>query len=275
MARRDHPERPRTPGTTKPPRVSPPDPATTGSVPGAALRGGTCSNAVEARGGRRSADTHATAARAPARVAALEPEPHAPPTRRRRATRCCRAGTARVLEGVPITVKDWIDVGGFGPITGSSVADPATAGLRTMRLRSRAYVLVGAVVVGITHGTPADSPLHGRTHHPHDASRRARGSSSGVGASRSPPAQRRSGSAATPAGASGSRPRGAAVCGLKPSFDRGNRSRATSRALGELSRRPYRDRTAGRRSVDDLALVLRCTAGPDGLDAGAFPVPLA
>jgi hypothetical protein len=77
-----------------------------------------------------------------------------------------RAGTARPLEGVPITVKDWIDVEGW-PVAGSSAEHrdrrPERDATAVARLRA-----AGAVVAGITTAL-ADSPCARPHRQPRDA----------------------------------------------------------------------------------------------------------
>jgi amidase len=179
-----------------------------------------------------------------------------------------RAGTARPLEGVPITVKDWIDVEGW-PVAGSAAVHrdrrPERDATAVARLRA-----AGAVVTAITTAL-ADSSAHGRTANPRDPTRAPGGSSSGaaavVAAGASPLAlgSDSGGSIRLPAAWCG-------VCGLKPSFGRvpltghfprlGSLSDART-VIGPLA--TY---------VADLALALRLIAGPDGLDGGTVPVPL-
>jgi amidase len=199
-------------------------------------------------------------------VAALEPERALADAAASDARR--RAGHAGPLEGVPVAVKDWIDVAGW-PVAGS-VAEhhdrrPERDATAVARLRA-----AGAVVVGITTAL-ADSPAHGRTSNPHDANRAPGGSSSGaavVVASGAVPI-------ALGSDSGGSIRLPAAWCGTygcKPSFGRvpltghfprlGSLSDART-VIGPLAM-----------SVADLACVLEVINGPDGLDAGVAPVPL-
>ncbi|MCX7931743.1 MAG: amidase family protein [Rhodovarius sp.] len=90
------------------------------------------------------------------------------------------------LDGVPVTVKDLLDVAGFPPRRGSRTTPataqphdaPAVLGLRA----------AGAVILGKTTTTefgwktPGDCPLHGITRNPWDLSRTPGGSSSGAAA---------------------------------------------------------------------------------------------
>lgn len=91
-----------------------------------------------------------------------------------------------VLDGVPCTVKDLVDVAGFPTRRGSRTSDPApvpddaplVVGLRA----------AGAVIVGKTTTTeygwksPGDCPLHGITRNPWNPAYTTGGSSSGAGA---------------------------------------------------------------------------------------------
>jgi amidase len=177
-------------------------------------------------------------------------------------------GATGALEGIPITVKDWIDVAGW-PITGSAVAhrdrEPAEDATAVARLRNS-----GAVVAGITTAL-ADSPAHGRTGNPHDLSRAPGGSSSGaaavVAAGASPLAlgSDSGGSIRLPSAWCG-------ASGLKPTFGRVPLTGHFPR-LGSLSdARTVIGPIAS--CVDDLSTVLPIIAGPDGKDAGVAPVPL-
>ncbi len=90
------------------------------------------------------------------------------------------------LDGVPVTVKDLVDLAGFPTRRGSRTTDPApvaddapmVAGLKS----------AGAVVIGKTTTTefgwksPGDNPLHGITRNPWNLSYTPGGSSSGAGA---------------------------------------------------------------------------------------------
>jgi aspartyl-tRNA(Asn)/glutamyl-tRNA(Gln) amidotransferase subunit A len=91
-----------------------------------------------------------------------------------------------LLDGVPCTVKDLVDVAGFPTRRGSRATDPtpatedapAVVGLKA----------VGAVIVGKTTTTefgwksPGDCPLHGITRNPWNPEFTTGGSSSGAGA---------------------------------------------------------------------------------------------
>jgi amidase len=179
-----------------------------------------------------------------------------------------RAGDARPLEGVPFTVKDWIDAEGW-PVTGGHPDHrerrPAADAPAVARLRA-----AGGVVLAITR-TLADSAVYGPTRNPYDPARAPGGSSSGaaalVGAGASPLAlgSDSGGSVRLPAAWCG-------AAGLKPTFGRvpltGHFPRCGALEDGRTVIGPLA------RSVDDLAAVLPLIAGPDGMDAGVVPVPL-
>jgi aspartyl-tRNA(Asn)/glutamyl-tRNA(Gln) amidotransferase subunit A len=91
-----------------------------------------------------------------------------------------------LLDGVPCTVKDLLDLAGFPTRRGSRLtsAAPATEDApAVLGLKS-----AGAVIIGKTttteYGwkTPGDCPLHGITRNPWDTKRTTGGSSSGAGA---------------------------------------------------------------------------------------------
>jgi amidase len=187
------------------------------------------------------------------------------------ADRRLRAGSTRPLEGVPFTVKDWIDVAGW-PVTGATRRDPGSPGRRPRRDATAVARLraAGAIVVAISAST-ADSAGHGPTRNPRDPSRAPGGSSSGaaalVGAGAVPLAlgSDSGGSIRLPAAWCG-------VAGLKPTFGRVPLSGHFPRCGALEDARTVIGPLAP--SVADLAAVLALIAGPDGLDAGAVPVPL-
>lgn len=202
-------------------------------------------------------------------VAATDPERTLADARE--ADRRLRAGEGRILEGVPFTVKDWIDAEGW-LVSGATATDPGSPQRRpaadaTAVARLRA---AGGIVLGITRAM-ANSAAHGPTRNPHDPSRAPGGSSSGaaalVAAGASPLAlgSDSGGSLRLPAAWCG-------VVGLKPTFGRvpltGHFPRCGSLEDGRTVIGPLA------RTVDDLAAVLALIAGPDRLDAGAVPVPL-
>jgi aspartyl-tRNA(Asn)/glutamyl-tRNA(Gln) amidotransferase subunit A len=172
-----------------------------------------------------------------------------------------------LLDGVPCTVKDLVDVAGLPTRRGSRLSDPtpvaedapAVLGLRA----------AGAVIVGKTTTTeygwksPGDCPLHGITRNPWDPARTPGGSSSGAGAA----AAAGFGPLHLGTDAGGSIRIPAAWCGvvgLKPSFGRVPQwplgAFATVAVAGPLTR-----------SVADAALMLSAIARFDMRDPYALP----
>ena len=177
-------------------------------------------------------------------------------------------GAVGPLHGVPITVKDWIDVAGL-PCTGGEVAHrdrvPTRDATVVARLRAAGAVVIAKTTVQV------DSDLWGPVHHPADPTRSPGGSSSGEAA-----AVGGGGSVLGIGSDSGGSLRvPAAWCGvatLKPSAGRvpttGHFPRVGERVDGRTQIGPL---TA---SVGTLRTVLAIIAGPDGVDAGVAPVPL-
>ena len=177
---------------------------------------------------------------------------------------------AGALHGVPVTVKDWIDVEGF-PCAGGAPRHrdrrPAEDATVVARLRA-----AGAVVVAKTKPWDGWDPDGPPVAHPVDAARVPGGSSSGDAVATA--------AGAVPLGvgsdAGGSVRLPAAWCGvygLRPT---------TGRLPGTGHFPRFGDRSDGRSTIGflgpDLALVERAlatTAGPDGLDGAVPPVPLA
>ena len=99
-----------------------------------------------------------------------------------------RAGRPRgALDGVPVTLKDLIDLAGFPTRRGSRLTDPApVADDAPMVLALKEQ---GAVIIGKTTTTefgwksPGDCPLHGITRNPWGLAWNTGGSSAGAGAS--------------------------------------------------------------------------------------------
>lgn len=172
------------------------------------------------------------------------------------------------LAGVPITVKDWIEVAGLPCCAGSRhLIDhvPATDAAAVARLRA-----AGAVVVAKTRVHRVDE-VYGPSANPWDPRRSPGYSSAGegvvVGAGASPLGlgSDSGGSIRLPAAWCG-------VAGLKPTTGRvpatGHLPRIGERHDGRTTMGPLA------RSVADLRLALEVIAGPDGVDPAVPPVPL-
>ncbi len=179
-----------------------------------------------------------------------------------------RSAAIGPLHGVPITVKDWIDVAGF-PCAGESARDrdrrPTEDATVVARLRA-----AGAIVIAKTAAGDR-SELYGVTRNPYDHARSPGASSSGEGAL--------VGSGASPLGigsdSGGSIRLPAAWCGitgLKPTAGRvpntGHFPRIGALHDGRTQIGPLA------RCVDDLELTIGLLVGSDGFDPGVIDVPL-
>jgi amidase len=177
------------------------------------------------------------------------------------------SGATGPLHGLPVTVKDWIDVEGF-PCAGDRAQTdrwPACDATAVARLR-----LAGAVVLAKTHAWRPDSAER-RVRHPADPDRTPGGSSTGegvvvaAGGSVLGLGSDSGGSIRLPAAWCG-------VFGLKPTAGRvpgtGHFPRIGALSDGRTQIGPLA------RDVADLERVLAVIAGPDWRDAGVPPVPL-
>jgi amidase len=180
------------------------------------------------------------------------------------------------LHGVPFTAKDIFDTAGL----------PTTAGLRMLRsnIPERDATVIarmraaGAILIGKTLCPPGGvggeswNPLHGGTRNPYDIARSPGASSSGEAAIIA--------AAGSPLGigsdSGGSIRMPAHYCGiaaLKPTAGLVPSSGAYALPGGLTDPRSQVGPMA--RFVSDLALTLPVLAGPDGIDSGVVPVPLA
>jgi amidase len=187
-----------------------------------------------------------------------------------------RAGDSRPLLGLPVTIKDSIDVAGM-PCTGGSLARQAFVPERdatvVARLRDAgAIVLAKTNVPEYSSSYETDNIVHGRTNHPLDPRRTPGGSSGGEAALAGADASALGigtdggGSLRVPAHYCG-------VVGLRPTVGRvpDTGTWPATRASG------YQDLFCVgpiARFVEDVALVLPVIAGPDGVDPFAVPTPL-
>ena len=192
------------------------------------------------------------------------------------ADRARSRGERRALLGLPVTIKDSIDVCGL-PCTGGSLgrADhrPATDATVVTRLRDAgALVLAKTNVPEYSSSYETDNLVHGRTNHPLDPARTAGGSSGGEGAL--------AGADASPLGigtdGGGSLRVPAHYCGvvgLRPTVGRVPETGTwpSTRSSG------YMDLFCVgpiARYVEDVVLVLPIISGPDWIDPHAVPAPL-
>ena len=179
------------------------------------------------------------------------------------------------LHGIPITVKDSFDVAGVVSTWGT----PGRAGFvpeadATVVARLRA---AGAIVLGktntpeLTMGFETVNALYGRTRNPYDLARTPGGSSGGAAAivaAGGVPLDVGSdtgGSIRLPSHCCG-------VTGLRPTSGRVPRTGHAIGPGGAIDSLTQIGPIA--RRVEDLALVLRLIAGPDGRDPFVAPVPL-
>ncbi len=128
------------------------------------------------------------------RVARLNPRFNAFVAMNPRAIDAARDSEARwragrpigLLDGVPCTVKDLVDVAGFPTRRGSRLTDPAPvsedAPLVLSLKREGAVILGKTTTTEFGWKTPGDCPLNGITRNPWDTSRTPGGSSCGAGA---------------------------------------------------------------------------------------------
>jgi amidase len=186
-----------------------------------------------------------------------------------------RGGALGPLHGVPVTVKDNLDVAGM-PCTGGTLgrADAVPTDDATVVARLRA---AGAVVLGKTNlpemalASVTDNLVHGRTNNPYDLARTPGGSSGGeaaiIAAGGSPlgVGNDMAGSIRVPAHFCG-------IAGLKPTTGRIPLTGYFTPITGLL--RPFWQNGPMARRVEDLALGLAVMAGPDAHDPITAPVPL-
>ena len=179
------------------------------------------------------------------------------------------------LHGVPFTAKDSLDTAGLVTTAGSTGwrdRVPDRDATVVARLRAAGAILLGKTnTPEFTWSDETDNDVYGRTSNPYDLSRTPGGSSGGaaaiVAAGGSPfdVGSDTGDSIRQPAHVCG-------IAGIKPTQGRVPRTGhwpsfagivAGLQQLGPLARR-----------VEDLDLVLRIIAGPDGEDPHVAPVPL-
>ncbi|MPZ22242.1 MAG: hypothetical protein GEU28_01560 [Dehalococcoidia bacterium] len=181
------------------------------------------------------------------------------------------AGRERPLSGIPISVKDLVDIAGFVTGCGNPAAappEPATASASVVKRLEAA----GAIIVGKTNlhefalGITGENQHTGTPRNPHDRSHMPGGSSSGSGVSVASGMALASigtdtgGSVRVPAGLCG-------VVGFKPTFGRISRAGVfplswTMDHVGPLAA-----------TVDDAALLYRLLKGEDHQDPATIALP--
>jgi Asp-tRNA(Asn)/Glu-tRNA(Gln) amidotransferase A subunit family amidase len=192
------------------------------------------------------------------------------------ADRLRRAGDRRPLLGLPVTIKDALDVVGFAAVGGSFAREgfrPGADATVVARLRAAGAIpLAKTNVPEYTWSFECGNPVHGRANNPRDPARTPGGSSGGEGAIL--------GADASPVGV-GSDGGGSirvpshycGIVGLRPTAGRvpetGHWPRTRSTGMLDMC-------CVGpmARSVEDLALLLPILAGPDDVDPFAVPAPL-
>ncbi len=171
------------------------------------------------------------------------------------------------LDGVPVTVKDLIDVAGLPTRRGSKVTDPAPVAEDAplvQRLKRAGAVLIGKTTTSeFGWKSPGDCPLHGITRNPWNVAHTPGGSSAGAAAAAAAffgplhVGTDAGGSVRIPAAWSG-------VVGVKPSF-----GRVPQWPLGAFGHVAVAGPMA--RSVRDAALMLSVLAGHDAADPFSLP----
>ena len=180
------------------------------------------------------------------------------------------------LHGVPMTIKDSLDTEGVistGGTLGRAKFVPEEDATVVKRLRKAGAILLGKTnTPELTLHGETDNLIYGRTNNPYDLDRNPNGSSGGAAAivsSGGVPFDLGSdtgGSIRAPAHVCG-------IAGIKPTSGRVSRTgHIVPWGMGALDALT----TIGpmTRYVEDLDLVLRVIAGPDGRDPGLVPMPL-
>lgn len=179
------------------------------------------------------------------------------------------------LHGVPFTLKDSIDTAGIVTTAGTigwRERVPGRDATVAARLRAAGAILLGKTnTPEFTWSDETSNAVYGRTVNPYDASRTPGGSSGGsaaiVAAAGSPfdVGSDTGDSIRAPAHFCG-------VAGLKPTQGRVPRTGHHPSFHGILGSWTQLGPIA--RTVEDLELVLRVIAGPDGEDPHVLPIPL-
>jgi Asp-tRNA(Asn)/Glu-tRNA(Gln) amidotransferase A subunit family amidase len=178
------------------------------------------------------------------------------------------------LAGVPITVKECLDLAGtpatFG-LCGRIAAHAASDDPYVARLRAAGAIVIGKTnVAQLLIYTESDNPVYGRTNNPWNPERSCGGSSGGEGAILG------AGASALGLGTDigGSVRIPAAFCGISSLRPTAGRCPDVGRASIPIGQRTVASQVGPMgRSIDDLALALALINGAHGVDTLA-PVPL-
>lgn len=186
-----------------------------------------------------------------------------------------RGETLGLLHGLPITVKDTINIFGYNNTYGSHLYDdyhPEQEGTCITRLRS-----AGAVVLGLTNSPElltayeSDNLIYGKTNNPYDKNRSSGGSSGGeaaiISANGSPLGLGTDGggSIRVPAHFCG-------ISGLKPTQGLVPLTGIALPGAGAGCLQAFGTCGPMARFVDDLTLALSVLSGPDAFDPTSPPV---
>ncbi|CEK10660.1 amidase [Legionella hackeliae] len=188
-----------------------------------------------------------------------------------------RGETLGSLHGLPITIKDTINIFGYKNTYGSHLYDgytPEQEGTCVTRLRD-----AGAIILGLTNSPElltayeSDNLIYGQTNNPYDLQRSSGGSSGGeaaiISAYGSPLGlgSDGGGSIRVPAHYCG-------ISGLKPTQGLIPITGISLPGAGAGCLQAFGTCGPMARFVDDLTLALSVLSGPDGFDPGAPPVVL-
>lgn len=188
-----------------------------------------------------------------------------------------RGESLGALHGLPITIKDTIDITGYHNTYGSRLYDsyiPQYEGTCISRLRA-----AGAVFLGLTNvpellsAYESDNLIYGKTNNPYNLNRSAGGSSGGeaaiIAALGSPLGlgSDGGGSIRLPAHYCG-------IAGIKPTQGLIPLTGVSLPSVGVGCLQPVGTCGPMARFVDDLSLALSVLCGPDGIDPGCPPVVL-
>ncbi len=179
-----------------------------------------------------------------------------------------KSGQARVLEGIPIALKDLYSTEGVETTAGSNILKgyiPPYDATTVIKLKSAGAIIVGKTNLdAFAHGASGENSDFGPTKNPYDLSKVPGGSSSGSAVAVS------SGSVllamGTDTGGSIRQPASFTnVVGLKPTYGRVSRYGVIAMASSLDSMGHFT------KTVADSALTLSITAGNDPHDATSFP----